>query len=474
MWIRRSSPGMWLLLISFLVCFWGELTSAELDLEKKKTSILNELLARYDKRVRPHINGSAVLVTCSMFINSLDSVREATMEYGMTMIFTEKWKEPRMMYNESIFDGTVGFIGDRSIVNDIWVPDLYFTNVKEGNFHDVTVENKYIHITPDGEITLSMKLTLILSCYMDFRRFPMDQQECGLDIESYTYSSENLLLQWRESKPVITKQGVRLPLFGISPISTLNCTHDMYETGNVSCIGMTFVLTRGLGFYLLQTYLPSILIVVLSWMSFWIDITSTPARVTLCTTTVLTMTTTSVGNFDGLPKVAYIKAIDIWFAATLSFIVGISFEYAIVNYLWSKDLPENRNKLSTFKDIKISKICCHCVDSERKPKSSPSRSRNQGTAFDSFRERRNSDSSKSRMYDLTHHVDHDGDNYSRGIRGVEVKVQPEQEVAQEEPYCRRLARDIDRTARWGFPVTFVLFVIAYFAYYLPDSNVWFE
>ena len=38
-------------------------------------------------------------------------------------------------------------------------------------------------------------------------------------------------------------------------------------------------------------YIPCILIVILSWVGFWIDYRSTPARVALGITTVLTMST---------------------------------------------------------------------------------------------------------------------------------------------------------------------------------------
>ncbi len=52
-----------------------------------------------------------------------------------------------------------------------------------------------------------------------------------------------------------------------------------------------FLFTRALGYYMIQIYLPSILIVVISWVSFWLNREATPARVSLGVTTVLTMTT---------------------------------------------------------------------------------------------------------------------------------------------------------------------------------------
>ena len=63
------------------------------------------------------------------------------------------------------------------------------------------------------------------------------------------------------------------------------------STGEFPCLEAVFLMKREIGFYALQTYIPSMLIVSLSWLSFWIDKDAVPGRVTLGVTTVLTMTT---------------------------------------------------------------------------------------------------------------------------------------------------------------------------------------
>lgn len=44
---------------------------------------------------------------------------------------------------------------------------------------------------------------------------------------------------------------------------------------------LSFELRRNVGYFVFQTYLPSILIVMLSWVSFWINHEATSARVAL-------------------------------------------------------------------------------------------------------------------------------------------------------------------------------------------------
>ena len=61
-----------------------------------------------------------------------------------------------------------------------------------------------------------------------------------------------------------------------------------------------------------QVYIPSSLIVVMSWVSFWLNRGAAPARVGLGVTTVLTMTTLMASVNAALPKISYMKSIDIY------------------------------------------------------------------------------------------------------------------------------------------------------------------
>ena len=84
--------------------------------------------------------------------------------------------------------------------------------------------------------------------------------------------------------------------------------------------------------------MPSILIVILSWVAFWINIDAIPARVSLGLLTVLTMTTQSTGARGSLPRVSYIKAIDVWMSMCLIFVFASLLEFAVVNVISRKEV----------------------------------------------------------------------------------------------------------------------------------------
>lgn len=110
----------------------------------------------------------------------------------------------------------------------------------------------------------------------------------------------------------------------------------LFIAGEFSCLKAEFHLQRSIGYHLVQSYMPTILIVVISWVSFWLDVEAIPARITLGVTTLLTISSKSSGVQSNLPPVSYVKAIDVWMGACTTFVFTALLEFTFVNYLWRK------------------------------------------------------------------------------------------------------------------------------------------
>ena len=70
---------------------------------------------------------------------------------------------------------------------------------------------------------------------------------------------------------------------------------------------MELTLRREFSYYMLTIYVPTCMLVIVSWFSFWIDPKAVPARVALGVTTLLTMSTKTASISNSLPPVAYTK-----------------------------------------------------------------------------------------------------------------------------------------------------------------------
>lgn len=79
----------------------------------------------------------------------------------------------------------------------------------------------------------------------------------------------------------------------------------------------------------------------MSWISFWIKPEAVPARVTLCVTSLLTLSTQHAQSQKSLPPVSYIKAIDIFMSSCTVFVFSSLMEYALVNIFMAADEKNN-------------------------------------------------------------------------------------------------------------------------------------
>ena len=82
--------------------------------------------------------------------------------------------------------------------------------------------------------------------------------------------------------------------------------------GEYSCLSVDLIFKRQFSYYLITIYVPGSMLVIVSWVSFWLDPHAVPARVALGVTTLLTMSTQTGSINSALPPVAYTKAIDVW------------------------------------------------------------------------------------------------------------------------------------------------------------------
>ncbi|CAG02985.1 unnamed protein product, partial [Tetraodon nigroviridis] len=251
-------------------------------------------------------------------------------DYRLNVFLRQQWNDPRLAYKEYPDDS---LDLDPSMLDSIWKPDLFFANEKGANFHEVTTDNKLLRIFQNGNVLYSIRLTLILSCPMDLKNFPMDSQTCTMQLESFGYTMNDLIFEWLDVGAVQVADDLMLPQFVLKEEKGLGYCTKHYNTGKFTCIEVKFYLERQMGYYLIQMYIPSLLTVILSWVSFWINMDAAPARVGLGITTVLTMTTQSSGSRASLPKVSYVKAIDIWMAVCLLFVFAALLEYAAVNFV---------------------------------------------------------------------------------------------------------------------------------------------
>ncbi|KAL0106943.1 hypothetical protein PUN28_015454 [Cardiocondyla obscurior] len=317
---------------------------------KNITMVLENLLMNYENSQLPtHGKGVPTVVKTNILIRSMGPVSELDMDYSMDCYFRQSWRDSRLSFLGPIKSLSLSI----KMLERIWRPDTYFYNGKHSYVHTITVPNKLLRISQDGDILYSMRLTIKAKCPMELRNFPMDRQSCPLIMGSYAYTSGYLVYEWQEGLSVNFVPGMALSQFDLMGSPYRNLTFVRRE-GEFSVLQVSFNLQRHTGYFLIQVYVPCVLIVVLSWVSFWIHREATSDRVGLGITTVLTLSTISLDSRTDLPKVRYATALDWFLLMSFGYCIATLLEFAGVHYftkVGSGEIPLDDDEWEEWKGI---------------------------------------------------------------------------------------------------------------------------
>jgi len=103
---------------------------------------------------------------------------------------------------------------------------------------------------------------------------------------------------------------------------------------NYSCLSVLLVFSRDQSFYLTTVFVPGIVLVTSSFISFWLDVNAVPARVMIAVTTMLNFCTTTNSFRSKLPVVSNLYAMNLWDFVCMFFIYASMIEFIIVNYIY--------------------------------------------------------------------------------------------------------------------------------------------
>ncbi|XP_051173870.1 glutamate-gated chloride channel isoform X4 [Leptopilina boulardi] len=302
-------------------------------------------------------------VNVSVLLLSLASPDESSLKYEVEFLLQQQWYDPRLRYsNRSRYE----FLNAIHHHNDIWLPDTYF--IMHGDFKDPLIPVHFaLRIYRNGTVNYLMRRHLILSCQGRLNIFPFDDPLCSFAIESISYEQTAITYVWKNDEGTLRKspslttlnayliqnQTITCPIkaswrdrqlmadyedefddFGDTRCSL--CQRRFEEQGNYSCLKVDLMFTRDRAFYFTTVFIPGIILVTSSFITFWLEWNAVPARVMIGVTTMLNFFTTSNGFRSTLPVVSNLTAMNVWDGVCMCFIYASLLEFVCVNYVGRK------------------------------------------------------------------------------------------------------------------------------------------
>ncbi|XP_061711221.1 glutamate-gated chloride channel isoform X21 [Cydia pomonella] len=330
----------WSCIVARVVAFFlmlnqvSALTSDIFAAGKSDKEILDNLLknSRYDKRLLPPVDG-VLTVNVSVLLLSLASPDESSLKYEVEFLLQQQWYDPRLRYsNQSHYD----FLNAIHHHEDIWLPDTYF--IMHGDFKDPIIPMHFaLRIYRNGTINYLMRRHLILSCQGRLNIFPFDDPLCSFALESISYEQSAITYVWKNDEDTLRKSPSLTTLNAyLIQNQTIACPIKASWRGNYSCLKVDLIFTRDRSFYFTTVFIPGIILVTSSFITFWLEWNAVPARVMIGVTTMLNFFTTSNGFRSTLPVVSNLTAMNVWDGVCMCFIYASLLEFVCVNYVGRK------------------------------------------------------------------------------------------------------------------------------------------
>uniref|UniRef100_A0A915BEY1 Ligand-gated ion channel 50 n=1 Tax=Parascaris univalens TaxID=6257 RepID=A0A915BEY1_PARUN len=250
----------------------------------------------------------------------------------MDLYVNEIWHDSKLAFGHlSPCKGNLTL--NEAVLSRLWTPNTCFVNSKVADIHDSPSRNIYLTLFSNGTVWVNYRVRVKGPCSMDLSNFPMDTQTCLLIYESFVYNSQEVRMRWNADRPdpVYMLRPINLPDFDIEKIDPV-LVRVVYPAGLWDELHVRFTFKRRCAWYFLQSYVPTYLTIFISWIAFSLGPSpkAVQARTMLGVNALLAIIMQFGSTLRKLPRVSYVKAIDVWLLGSMTFIFLSLVELAIV------------------------------------------------------------------------------------------------------------------------------------------------
>ncbi|KAL5015500.1 hypothetical protein ScPMuIL_009770 [Solemya velum] len=277
--------------------------------------------------------GERTEVEVQLYISNIRGQSDTPKLVSITFYLHQVWEDRRLQYNTTIPEFSNSPVDYISIPDtyrsNIWVPDIQMKNTISSNIVESPVY--LLRVYPNGTLLQSTQLTSTLVCPL-VNDFPREFQTCTLTLQSYSYSTKEVYLTWRSTEAVEFTKDMQISYHTV--IGTTNTNYsESYSIGNYSSLVSKIDLKRIYSVFSVIVYIPSLLLVFLSWLTFWIDRSQVPARMSVCALITMSGVTHITGTISMLHTSAISKQAQSWLAVSLVFMVSSTLEFVVIHTL---------------------------------------------------------------------------------------------------------------------------------------------
>lgn len=263
------------------------------------------------------------VVRVGLVLRNLVAIDELKESWQVTGLLIAKWSDQRLRYR---------LARQRHVYRDLpanmWKPEFEFINEDEPT--DFQLQDFYAK--PDGTVVYMQSFRATLSANLDLRRFPFDSQLLPVVVQAAGDDLDRTILKpdRRDSEALPN------PSYGVAQWAPFSLSTRLRtvvgSASNANNVEFGLKVRRNPRPYVLKFIVPLLLLVIISWVTFWLSHQEfkTKDQLESAVATLLIIVAFDITASSFLPKTDYITYIDafdftsfIWVIVAIGAIVGI-------------------------------------------------------------------------------------------------------------------------------------------------------
>jgi hypothetical protein len=261
-----------------------------------------------DLRLPPNSDGPTE-VRVGLFVEDLRDIDAVQSSYHFRGVVSAIWCDPRLAFDSAAEGRTEKvYVGPEidALTEKIWWSGAFPVNQAD----ELRVTERAMRIRHDGTVSRDLNVSVRLSTQYDLRRFPFDHQQLTLEVESFTWSADELVFV-ADATTTGFDEAFRMPEWTIRAVGAHEERVDVIRsTQPFSRLVLTIDIERKSGFYLWKVLLPLFIIVALSWSIFWMVDERFGIRVRMSASGILTVVAYQFVASQNLPRIGYLTLLD--------------------------------------------------------------------------------------------------------------------------------------------------------------------
>nr|WP_257099133.1 hypothetical protein [Pseudovibrio flavus] len=255
----------------------------------------------YLSDIRPDPDGPPTQMTIGILVADVLAIDDVTQTIDLDLIAGKKWKDPRLAHLK----------GCKLQRNEVWFPVSDVLNSNELKRARSRFNSDQVSIEKDGTLTYGQRFYGPVATYHNLRKFPFDEHVIRIRIATFEHPADKVQLSVERNISGLAER-LNIPDWTIKDV-TFN-VEDVYVpelNTNYSMLHVDIYASRHSTFYVVKLLFPLTLIVLMSFVVFWINPERFGPQIGLTATAMLTLIAFQFALSTLLPKVSYMTTMDI-------------------------------------------------------------------------------------------------------------------------------------------------------------------